>query len=174
MSSGVTALPERIGRYDVVLPLRTDDRGAAWLARASGLGGFDRFVVIEIAAKAFQERKDFSKLVIDEATRIANLRHTNVVPVYDVGEDEAGVFLVTEYVPGTSLAELKSAPPGHEPRRAEERAEGRRAQDPGRRAARPPRGARARGRRRAIVQSGPRRSCTVEHRRRDRRHRADR
>lgn len=104
-------MPERVGRYDVVLPLRTDDRGAAYLARASGLGGFDRFVVLEIAAKAFQDRDDFSKLAIDEATRIANLRHTNVVPVYDVGEDgAAGVFLVTEYVPGTTLADLKGAP----------------------------------------------------------------
>lgn len=109
MSSEIAA-PERVGRYDVVLPLRTDDRGAAYLARASGLGGFDRFVVVEIPAKAFQERKDFSKLVIDEATRIANLRHTNVVPVYDVGEDGAGVFLVTEYVPGSTLDDLASTP----------------------------------------------------------------
>lgn len=108
--SDAPALPERVGRYDVVLSLRTDDRGATYLARASGLGGFDRFVVLEIAAKAFQDREDFSKLAIDEATRIANLRHTNVVPVYDVGEDGAGVFLVTEYVPGTTLADLKSAP----------------------------------------------------------------
>lgn len=110
MSFDVARLPERVGRYDVVLPLRTDDRGTACLARASGLGGFDRFVVLEIAAKAFQERADFSKLAIDEATRIANLRHTNVVPVYDVGDDQAGVFLVTEYVPGATLADLRSAP----------------------------------------------------------------
>lgn len=110
MPVDVAALPERVGRYDVVLALRTDDRGAACLARASGLGGFDRFVVLEIAAKAFQERDDFAKLMIDEATRIANLRHTNVVPVYDVGDDAAGVFLVTEYVPGTTLANLKGAP----------------------------------------------------------------
>jgi serine/threonine protein kinase len=110
MSADVPAMPTRVGRYDVVLALRTDDRGAAYLARASGLGGFDRYVVLEIAAKAFQERDDFSKLAIDEATRVANLRHTNVVPVYDVGEDDAGVFLVTEYVPGASLADLASAP----------------------------------------------------------------
>lgn len=110
MSADATALPERVGRYDIVIALRTDDRGRAYLARASGLGGFDRYVVLEIAAKAFQEREGFAKVAIDEATRVANLRHTNVVPVYDVGEDGAGVFLVTEYVPGASLADLPNAP----------------------------------------------------------------
>jgi formylglycine-generating enzyme required for sulfatase activity/serine/threonine protein kinase len=41
-----------------------------------------------------------------EARVIAGLNHRNVVGVYDVGEDDDGIYLVMEYISGGSLREL--------------------------------------------------------------------
>lgn len=103
-----TALPGRVGRYEVVLPIGSGRRSRVVLARASGLGGFDRYVALKLPTDEVRAEPDHAKAIIEDAKRIANLRHNHVVPVYDVGEDERqGVFLVTEYVPGESLAGLR-------------------------------------------------------------------
>ncbi len=102
------ALPERVGRYEIVLPIGRGRRALVVLARATGLGGFDRFVALKLAAEGVRGDAGYASALVDDAKRIANLRHTDVVPVYDVGEDEPhGVFVVTEYVPGDSLAGLR-------------------------------------------------------------------
>ena len=48
-----------------------------------------------------------ARAMFAEEARVAGLvHHPNVVAVLDVGEDEAGPFLVMDYVPGLSLSEL--------------------------------------------------------------------
>ena len=49
--------PTRIGRYDLVTALATGGMGRIYLGRASGIGGFERKVVIktlEVATTTFQ------------------------------------------------------------------------------------------------------------------------
>ncbi len=102
------ALPERVGRYEVVLPIGGGRRSVVVLARATGLGGFDRYVALKLATPSLRTDEAYARALVEDAKRIANLRSNHVVPVYDVGEDEEqGVFLVTEYVPGDSLAGLR-------------------------------------------------------------------
>jgi serine/threonine protein kinase len=45
------------------------------------------------------------ELFFREARAAAQLRHPNIVPVYEVGRDEATMFIVSQYVRGVSLAE---------------------------------------------------------------------
>ncbi|WP_298864374.1 protein kinase [uncultured Gimesia sp.] len=45
-------------------------------------------------------------LLLDEARRVARLKHPGIVGVHDCGEHDGRVFLVFEYVDGQSLAEL--------------------------------------------------------------------
>lgn len=106
MGSEVAA-PERVGRYEIVLPIAKGGMATVYLARASGLGGFDRYMALKLTAAHLRNDPSFAKHLIDEAKLVAHLRHTNVVPVYDVGECEHGVFLVMEYVPGDSFAGLR-------------------------------------------------------------------
>src|SRR5262249_29832474 len=44
-----------------------------------------------------------------EARSVARLRHAAIVPVHEVGEHDEVPFLVSEFVPGTTLAELLAA-----------------------------------------------------------------
>lgn len=109
VGSEVAAMPERVGRYEIVLPIAKGGMATVYLARASGVGGFDRYVALKLTAAHLRDDPSFAKHLIDEAKLVAHLRHTNVVPVYDVGECEHGVFLVMEYVPGDSFAGLRRA-----------------------------------------------------------------
>jgi serine/threonine protein kinase len=97
---------ERIGRYEIVMQIAKGGMATVYLARAEGLGGFDRYVAVKLTAEALRNDPEFSAHLIEEAKLVAHLRHLNVVPVLDVGECERGVFLVMEYVPGDSLAGL--------------------------------------------------------------------
>ena len=51
----------------------------------------------------------FQRDLIEEAKLAARIRHPNVVPVLDAGEDPVGVFLVMDYVEGDTLAGLVRA-----------------------------------------------------------------
>jgi serine/threonine-protein kinase len=56
-----------------------------------------------------RENHELAMSLLDEARIAARIRHPNVVPVYDVGEDPAGLFLVMEYVEGNTLSGLQNA-----------------------------------------------------------------
>jgi serine/threonine protein kinase len=49
-----------------------------------------------------------------EAQAIAQMRHSNIVNVYDFGEFEGTPYMIVEYVPGGSLADrLRHGPVDH-------------------------------------------------------------
>ncbi len=99
-------VPERIGRYEIVSPIAKGGMATVYLARAEGLGGFDRYAALKLTASHLRDDPQFAAHLIEEAKLVAHIRHMNVVPVLDVGEDPRGVFLVMEYVPGDSLSGL--------------------------------------------------------------------
>ncbi len=100
-------MPERVGRYDLLLPIASGGMATVYLARSQGVGGFERLVALKLTHAHLREHEDFSGGLVDEAKLAARIRHPNVVPVLDVGDDPNGVFLVMEYVEGDSLAGLR-------------------------------------------------------------------
>ena len=106
MASDATEAPERVGRYEILLPIAKGGMATVYLARAEGHGGFDRYVALKLTLPHLREDPDFAAHLVDEAKLVAHIRHTHVVPVLDVGEDALGVFLVMEYVAGDSLSGL--------------------------------------------------------------------
>lgn len=99
-------MPERVGEYDLLLPIASGGMATVYLARATGLGGFERPVALKLThAHLLAETGDSGDL-IEEAKLGARVRHANVVATLDVGEDVCGVYLVMEYVEGESLSGL--------------------------------------------------------------------
>ncbi|MBP9714301.1 MAG: HDOD domain-containing protein [Sterolibacterium sp.] len=47
-----------------------------------------------------------SAFLLDEARAVSNLRHPNIVPIFEAGEQDGDPYLVFEYVAGDSLAQL--------------------------------------------------------------------
>ncbi|MBX3190182.1 MAG: serine/threonine protein kinase [Labilithrix sp.] len=100
--------PERVGRYEILLPIAKGGMATVYLARAEGAAGFDRYVAVKVTLPRLRSEPELRAHLVDEAKLVAHLRHTNVVPVLDVGEDALGVFLVMEYVDGDSLSGLSA------------------------------------------------------------------
>jgi eukaryotic-like serine/threonine-protein kinase len=77
-----------------------------FLARLSGVGGFQRFVAIKRLHPHLAHEHEFIQMFLDEARLAARLHHPHVVPILEVGESEDGYYLVMEYIEGDTLARL--------------------------------------------------------------------
>jgi serine/threonine-protein kinase len=88
-------------RYRLLRRIGQGGFGAVFEARDERL---DRVVAIKLLrtdrGPGAAERRN---RLVREAKALANLQHPNVVVLFDAGEDEHGVFLVLEMVPGESL-----------------------------------------------------------------------
>ena len=150
------------GRYRLERPLGHGGMATVYLAHDEEL---HRPVAIKLLAENLAGDAAFRERFLREARLAARLSHPNVVSVYDAGEAEDGrPYIVMEYVPGTTFAEL-----GHDPA-----GRGGRARGPGlpRPRARPRR--RARAPRREAAEPAPARGRDGQGRRlRDRARRRD-
>jgi eukaryotic-like serine/threonine-protein kinase len=98
------------GRYRLEQPLGHGGMATVYLARDEEL---HRAVAIKLLAEHLAGDAAFRRRFLREARLAARLSHPNVVSVYDAGEAEDGrPFIVMEYVPGTTFAELGQIPPG--------------------------------------------------------------
>jgi serine/threonine protein kinase len=93
---------QRIGRYEVIDHLASGGMGQVYLARATGLGGFERRVVVKTLDPNTTEDDDaFVTMFLDEARLLGQLHHQYIAPIYEVGcDDEGRYYLVMDYVHG--------------------------------------------------------------------------
>jgi serine/threonine-protein kinase len=78
-----------------------------YLGVAAREGGFQRHVAVKMIHGTAETDSHLANDLLKEAKIAAKIRHPNVVPVLDVGEDPYGLFLVMEYVEGDTLAGLR-------------------------------------------------------------------
>jgi len=103
------ALPERLGKYEVVRRLAFGGMAEVFLAKLSGADGFSRKVVIKRVLQLHHANLDFITMFRDEARLTAQLAHGNIVQVIEFGETSGQYYLVLEYVNGPSLATVLRA-----------------------------------------------------------------
>jgi len=77
-----------------------------YLARLTGVGGFQRFVAIKRLHPHLATEREFVEMFLDEARLAAGIHHPNVVAILEVGANAVGYYLVMEYVEGDTLARL--------------------------------------------------------------------
>ena len=94
------------GRYETLLELGRGGMGRAVLARAVGVGGFERLVVVKRMHQHLLSEPEATRRFIDEARLAAYVHHANVVGIHQIGNDSEGLFLVLDYVEGGSLDEV--------------------------------------------------------------------
>src|ERR1700761_97500 len=106
MRSGI---PERYGKYEVLRPLATGGMADLFLARARGMHGFETLAVVKRIRPHLAANPEFVRLFLDEARLAAQLRHPNVVHVYDIGQERGEYFFVMEYLHGRDLRAIIDA-----------------------------------------------------------------
>lgn len=96
----------RFGRYTLIKKLATGGMAEIWLARQTGVAGFNRFVVIKKILSHLAEEETFRNMFLDEARMSAALTHPNIVQVYDLGEADETYFIAMEFILGENLAAI--------------------------------------------------------------------
>ena len=105
--------PSRYGKYEIVGPLATGGMADLFLARQRGPSGFETLAVVKRIRPHLAANQEFVRLFLDEARLAAQLRHPNVVSVYDAGQERGEYFFVMEYVHGRDLRALLDVAAGH-------------------------------------------------------------
>lgn len=97
---------QRVDRYELVGEIASGGMATVYLARLTGVGGFQRFVAIKRLHPHLAGEKEFVEMFLDEARLAAGIHHSNVVSILEVGASPLGYYLVMEYVEGDTLARL--------------------------------------------------------------------
>jgi len=97
--------PSSIGRFRVVRALGAGLQGTVYLAIDTTLR---RKVAIKVLTND-EARQDLDQDAPAEAVHLAELRHPNIVSVFEVGDHAGLPYIVCEYVEGSPLRELLAA-----------------------------------------------------------------
>ncbi len=92
----------KLGPYRLEQPLARGGSGQVWRAFDERL---NRWVAVKVPAGASEGTQAQTARFLEEARRVARLRHPGIVPVYDVGQQDGVVFIVSELVEGETLAQ---------------------------------------------------------------------
>lgn len=90
-----------LGRFEIVAPLGRGGMGIVYEARDPNLG---RSVAVKVL-RAEHHGRGAVRRVLREARALAQLRHPNVVQVFDAGMARGELFIAMEYLEGPTLRE---------------------------------------------------------------------
>ncbi|MGE0550929.1 MAG: serine/threonine protein kinase [Kofleriaceae bacterium] len=108
--------PAQLGRYELVRRLAIGGMAELFLAKATGINGFERMVVVKRILPHLAADSEFIRMFLQEARIAATLHHANVVQVHDIGKVEGTYFFTMEYVRGIDVQRmLNRAHLEHEP-----------------------------------------------------------
>lgn len=97
------------GKYELIRRIAIGGMGEVFLARQTGVAGFDRLVILKSLLPDLAEQTDFVDQFLDEARVAATLNHPNIVAIYEVGLWNGIYFIAMEHIHGDDLARLQKA-----------------------------------------------------------------
>ena len=100
---------ETFGRYRLIRRIGFGGMGEVSLARQTGVGGFQKLVVVKRLLPALVRTPEMVELFLQEARLAARVSHPNVVQIFDVGQEGSEYFIAMEYVRGVDLNNLLKA-----------------------------------------------------------------
>lgn len=102
-----TGLPTRLGKYEIVMPLAHGGMATIYIGRTTGIGSFERNVVLKVIHQAADATA--VRMFLDEARLAASLNHQNIAQVFEVGQESGVHYLAMEFVHGQDLHGLIAA-----------------------------------------------------------------
>lgn len=97
---GHEPVPKRLGRYELLEPLGAGGFGQVWKAYDPELR---RHVAVKVPRTDRGQLPASIDRFLAEAQRVAQLRHPGIVPVFDVGRQDAWAYMVSDLIAGESL-----------------------------------------------------------------------
>jgi serine/threonine protein kinase len=93
---------KHFGNYDLVRPIDTGGMGEVYLAHQRT--AFGREVAVKIIRSDLVHDITARKRFLREAEVSAHLKHEHILPLFEFGEQDGRLFLVTPYIEGGTLA----------------------------------------------------------------------
>ena len=95
-----------MGKYELLMPLAAGGMARIYIGRTTGIGAFERHVVLKLITPERANDHNAVQMFLDEARLAAALNHQNVAQVFEVGEEQGIHYLAMEYVHGQDLRAL--------------------------------------------------------------------
>lgn len=96
-----------VDRYELIGEIASGGMATVYLARVTGVAGFQRLFALKRLHPHLQSEKEFVEMFLDEARLAAGIHHPNVVPILEVGANPTvGFYLVMEFIEGETFARL--------------------------------------------------------------------
>ncbi|HXJ79077.1 MAG TPA: protein kinase [Candidatus Methylomirabilis sp.] len=96
-------MPEKIGKYSIVERIGRGGMGTIFKAHDPLL---DRLVAIKVISADVEVTDELRTRFFREARACARLSHSNIVTIYDIGEDDGRLFIVMELLEGQELRRM--------------------------------------------------------------------
>jgi serine/threonine protein kinase len=92
-----------LGKYEIVHRIAYGGMAEIYLARAAGIHGFEKYVVLKRILPQYADDEEFVRMFLKEARVAATLDHANIAHVYDIGQTGGVYFFTMEYLHGEDL-----------------------------------------------------------------------
>jgi serine/threonine protein kinase len=99
---------DKLGKYELIRQIAVGGMAELYLARTTGIEGFEKLVVIKRILPQYVSNASFVDMFLNEARLAATLHHPNVAQVYDIGREHDDYFFAMEYVHGEDLLRIAS------------------------------------------------------------------
>ncbi|MCB0413884.1 MAG: serine/threonine protein kinase [Bdellovibrionales bacterium] len=97
---------EYFGKYILLEKLAMGGMAEVFLSKAAGAGGIGKFFAIKRILPQYSDNKDFNRMFKDEAKVVMNLKHANIVSIFEFGVEKGQFFLVMDFVDGKNLRQI--------------------------------------------------------------------
>lgn len=109
MSQPRPGVPTRIGAYTITRAYHSGMVDGVFLGFKTSPHGLATQAILKWARRARPGYEDRRETLLDEARALSMIHHPGIVRFLDSCEDEHGLFIAIEYVPGTDLRAVLSA-----------------------------------------------------------------
>ncbi|MDO4562865.1 MAG: Stk1 family PASTA domain-containing Ser/Thr kinase [Clostridia bacterium] len=89
-------------RYDILEQVGSGGMAVVYKAKDKLL---NRYVAVKVLRSEFKDDEEFIRRFNIESQAAASLSHQNIVPIYDVGQQDGVQYIVMEYIEGITLKE---------------------------------------------------------------------
>ena len=99
----------RLGPYELVREIAAGGMAEVYLAKVTGIAGFEKYVAVKTIHRDFARRPGFISLLVNEAKLAVQLAHPNIAQTFDLGCVGETYYMAMEYIDGTDVFRLLRA-----------------------------------------------------------------
>jgi eukaryotic-like serine/threonine-protein kinase len=99
----VRRMAQLFGKYRLINRIAVGGMAEIFVARREGMKGFQKTIVIKRIRPHLSEKNAFINMFLNEAKLAAELNHSNIAQIFDLGRIGTSYFIAMEYINGRDM-----------------------------------------------------------------------